>query len=117
VRVCRQKFTLEDAIGPHASSLEASRRVTNGIPLGCPRFLPVHTVKCVQTLKVNAMGTVRVFGWDFGRNDPCSGGTCDIRWGPRPKLCWLLGVIPSCTLEEAIEFHVFPPPLEALPSV
>jgi hypothetical protein len=26
--------------------------VTNGIPLGCPLFLPVHTVNCVQTLKV-----------------------------------------------------------------
>jgi hypothetical protein len=26
-------------------------RVTNGIPLGCPRFLPVDTVNCVQTLK------------------------------------------------------------------
>jgi hypothetical protein len=34
VRVLRQKFTLEDAI-----------------PLGCPLFLPVHTVNCVQTLK------------------------------------------------------------------
>jgi hypothetical protein len=49
----RQKFSLEDAIGPHASSLEASRRVTNGIPLGSPLFLPVHTVNCVQTLKAN----------------------------------------------------------------
>ena len=53
----RQKFTLEDAIGPHASSLEASRRVTNGIPLGCPRFLPVHAVYCVQTLKGGPMQT------------------------------------------------------------
>jgi photosystem II stability/assembly factor-like uncharacterized protein len=26
--------------------------VTNGIPLGCPLFLPVDTVNCVQTLKV-----------------------------------------------------------------
>jgi hypothetical protein len=26
--------------------------VTNGIPLGCPLLLPVHTVNCVQTLKV-----------------------------------------------------------------
>ena len=51
MRVFRQKFTLEDAIGSHACSLEASRRVTNDIPLGCPLFLPVHTVKCVQTLK------------------------------------------------------------------
>jgi hypothetical protein len=30
---------------------EASRRVTNGIPLGPPLFLPVRTVNCVQTLK------------------------------------------------------------------
>jgi hypothetical protein len=51
VRVFRQKFTLEDAIGSHACSLEASRRVTNGIPLGSSLFLPVHTVNCVQTLK------------------------------------------------------------------
>jgi hypothetical protein len=35
----RQKLTLEDAIGSHACSLEASTRVTNGIPLGCPPFL------------------------------------------------------------------------------
>jgi hypothetical protein len=35
--------------------LEASRRVTNGIPLGCPLFLPVHTVNCVQTLKAVGM--------------------------------------------------------------
>jgi hypothetical protein len=33
------------------ASLEASRRVTNGIVLGCPLFLPVHTVNRVQTLK------------------------------------------------------------------
>jgi hypothetical protein len=52
VRVFRQKFTLEDAIGSHACSLEANMRVTNGIPLGCPLLLPVDTVICVQTLKV-----------------------------------------------------------------
>jgi hypothetical protein len=34
VRVFRQKFTLEDAIGSHACSLEANMRVTSGIPLG-----------------------------------------------------------------------------------
>jgi 3-oxoacyl-(acyl-carrier-protein) synthase len=51
VRVFRQKFTLEDAIGSHACSLEANMRVTNGIPLGCLLFLPVHTANCVQTLK------------------------------------------------------------------
>jgi hypothetical protein len=47
-----QKFTLEDAIGSHACSLEVNMRVINGIHLGCPRFLPLHTVNCVQTLKV-----------------------------------------------------------------
>jgi hypothetical protein len=31
-----QKFTLEEAIGSHACSLEASKRVTNSIPLGSP---------------------------------------------------------------------------------
>jgi hypothetical protein len=30
-----QGFALEDAIGSHACSLEASMRVTNDIPLGC----------------------------------------------------------------------------------
>jgi hypothetical protein len=57
-----RKSTPDDAIGSHACSLDASsqassqasRRVTNGIPLGCPLFLPVHTVNCVQTLKVVA---------------------------------------------------------------
>jgi hypothetical protein len=51
----RQKFTLEDAIGSHACSLEANieanTRVTNGIPLGSSLLLPVDTVNCVQTLK------------------------------------------------------------------
>jgi hypothetical protein len=51
VRVFRQKFTLEDAIGSHAYSLEANIRVINGIPLGCSLVLPVDTVNCVQTLK------------------------------------------------------------------
>jgi hypothetical protein len=27
--------------------------VTNGIPLGCPIFLPVHPVNCIQTLKAS----------------------------------------------------------------
>jgi hypothetical protein len=50
-----QKFTLEDAIGSHTCSLEANTRVTNGIPLGCPLFLPARTVNCVQTLKVQSV--------------------------------------------------------------
>jgi hypothetical protein len=49
------RFTPEDAIGSHACSLEASRRVTNDIPLRCPHFLPVHPVNCVQTLKATDM--------------------------------------------------------------
>jgi hypothetical protein len=52
VRVFRQEFTLEDAIGSHACSLEANMRVTNAISLGRPFLLPVGTVNCVQTLKV-----------------------------------------------------------------
>jgi hypothetical protein len=66
VRVFRQEFTLEDAIGSHACSLEANTRVTNGIPLGSSLLLPVDTVNCVQTLKVfadcteNAMFNKRV---------------------------------------------------------
>jgi hypothetical protein len=52
VRVFRQKFTLEDAIGSHACSLETNTRVTNDIPLGSSLLLPVDTVNCVQTLKV-----------------------------------------------------------------
>jgi hypothetical protein len=42
-----KEFTLGDVIGSHTCSLQASRRVTNGIPLACPLFLPVHTVNCV----------------------------------------------------------------------
>jgi hypothetical protein len=43
----RQQFILEDAIG-----FPPSRRVTNGIPLGCLLLLPVDTVNSVQILKV-----------------------------------------------------------------
>jgi hypothetical protein len=46
--------------------LQASRRVTNGIPLGCPFFLPLHTVNCVQTLKASCLSAVDLgvsFGW------------------------------------------------------
>jgi hypothetical protein len=103
VRVFRQKFTLEDAIGPHASSLEASRRVTNGIPLGCPRFLPVYTVNCVQTLKASSRPEPTSTCDYLGKaeticSEPCGGGTqaitasncecndpdtiCDIALGP-----------------------------------
>jgi hypothetical protein len=58
VRVFRQKFTLEDAIGSHACSLEANMRVINGIPLGSSPLLPVGTVISVQTLKAPGSGKV-----------------------------------------------------------
>jgi hypothetical protein len=47
---------LEDAIGTPACSLEANKRVTNGIPLGCLHFLTRLTVNSVQTLKAQAHG-------------------------------------------------------------
>jgi hypothetical protein len=55
VRVFLQKFTLEDAIGSHACSLQANMHATNGIPLGSSLLLPVCTVNCVQTLKVRVI--------------------------------------------------------------
>jgi hypothetical protein len=41
VRVFEQDFSLEDAIGSHACSLEANMRLSNGIPLGSPLLLPL----------------------------------------------------------------------------
>jgi hypothetical protein len=75
----RQKFTLEDAIGSQACSLEASRRVTNGILLGCPLFLPVDTVNCVQTLKAQ---------WDR----LCSRCRCEPNLG-RPESGLVCGLV------------------------
>jgi hypothetical protein len=66
VRVYRQKFTLEDAIGSHACSLEANTRVTNGIPLGSSLHLPVCTVNCVQTLKALTRSLKRT-PWEVSR--------------------------------------------------
>jgi hypothetical protein len=51
------EFTLEGAIGSHACPLQASRRATNGSPLGCSLLLPVHTVNCVKTLKDSSLTT------------------------------------------------------------
>jgi hypothetical protein len=53
MRVFRQNFTLEDAIGSH----EANMRVTYGSPLRSSLLLPVCTVNCVQTLKVTSWVT------------------------------------------------------------
>jgi hypothetical protein len=54
VRVFRQDFALEDAIGFHACSLEANMRVTNGIPLGESTALTVAIINHVETPKVRA---------------------------------------------------------------
>jgi hypothetical protein len=51
VRIFRQEFTLEDAIAFHTfAPLEANRRVTNGILLGCSLLIrvPVGAVNCVK---------------------------------------------------------------------
>jgi hypothetical protein len=66
----RQIFTLEDAIGYHACSLEANTRVTNGIHLGSSPLLPVDTVICVATPKESVLQTFQEGG---------GGSRCDIR--------------------------------------
>jgi hypothetical protein len=68
----RQEFTLEDAIGSHACSLEVNMRATNGIPFGCSLLLPVDTVNCVQTPKVYAPALVELV--DF------VGGAAELRF-------------------------------------
>jgi hypothetical protein len=58
VRFFRQEFTLEDAIGSHAFTLPLEARPCvwpMAFLSGSPLFLPVHTVNCVQTLKVTAL--------------------------------------------------------------
>jgi hypothetical protein len=75
VRAFRQKLTFSrSAIGSHAfDPLEASRRVANAIPLGCPLFSPVHTVNCVQTLKaddVNLWETELAASFVVGETSP-----------------------------------------------
>jgi hypothetical protein len=73
VRVFRQKFTLEDAIGSHACSLDANMLVTNGIPLGSSLLLPVHTVNCVQTLKARQRAKT---GWCYSTLCPVAMVRC-----------------------------------------
>jgi hypothetical protein len=77
VRVFRQKFTLEDAIGSHACSLEANTRVTNGIPLGSSLLLPVDTVNCVQTLKVDHINPQPSTDRSIFRSARCAFSTLD----------------------------------------
>jgi hypothetical protein len=98
VRVFRQKFTLEDAIGSHACSLQANMRVTNGIPLGSSLFLPVHTVNCVQTLKGLHAGAHGA-GWTMMRVPWSRDGVGRLGWrmhGPLPKQSSNWSVIAFC---------------------
>jgi hypothetical protein len=93
VRVFRQKFTLEDAIGSHAFSLEANTRVTNGIPLGSSLLLPVDAVNSVQTRKAALIGgcpllpstpcTVLVFGRNLALKDAIGSHTCSLEASKR----------------------------------
>jgi hypothetical protein len=52
----RQTVTLDDAIGSHACSFEASKCATNVNPLGCLLFLPIGTVNHFATLKAHVPG-------------------------------------------------------------
>ena len=52
VRVFRQNFALEDAIGSHACSLEVNMRVTDGIPLRVNCTYRGH-----HKLRLNSEGT------------------------------------------------------------
>jgi hypothetical protein len=101
VHVFRQNFTSRMPLEFRAfAPVEAIRRVTNGIPLGCSLFLPVHTVNCVQTLKAHlARGAAH--GWVQH---------CDGRQMVR------FAFSATFTLENAIAFHAFAR-LEALPCV
>jgi hypothetical protein len=100
----RQKFTLEDAIGSYACSLEATMRVTNGIPLGCSLVLPVDTANCVQTLKAdqlcNAWTNVSACSefWYCGWNS--SSSTCNPAADTDHHNCKALDPIPSGNLKD-----------------
>ena len=78
MRVFRQKFTLEDAIGSHACLLEANMRVTNGIPVGSTA-LTVVTINHVETLKVGASQRyIALRGHTRGPSLPPA-GDCKVR--------------------------------------
>jgi hypothetical protein len=131
VRVFRKKFTLEDAIGSHACSLQASRRVTNDIPLWCPLFLPIHPVNCVQTLKATEKRTLWMWLTQTTSNlfqivsssSTCSNARFSSVVVPNHGHSNNSGAKVRCSgfgrnslSRSAIEFHAFAP-LEALPCV
>jgi hypothetical protein len=88
VRVFRQKSTLEDVIGSHACSLESSSRVTNGIPLGWPLLLPVHTVNCVQTLKAYDQHLWRVRTKELAKPEVYSSWVGPLEGDVEPEKLW-----------------------------
>jgi hypothetical protein len=53
---------------PTPARFQASKHVTNCIPLGISLFLPIHTVNCVQTLKAVAVSLTLV--WYFIASAP-----------------------------------------------
>jgi hypothetical protein len=105
VRFFRLRFTLEGVIEFHAfAPIQAIRRVTNSIPLGCSLLLPVKAVNSVQTRKVN-----------------CSIlSECSCRWStslPSTRFVVRCAFFDrSLHPRSAIELHAFAP-LEALPGV
>jgi hypothetical protein len=71
VRVFRQDFALEDAIGSHACSLEANMRVTDEFlsEVHCSyRLSSVDTVICVQTLKAYVANKKSFAEWQAHSN-------------------------------------------------
>jgi hypothetical protein len=67
VRVFRQDVKLENAIGSHACSLEASSHVTNSIPFGCP----LTSYRYHRALRPNTEGQVNQINGRTPR--PCAG--------------------------------------------
>jgi hypothetical protein len=111
-----------------ARFIEASRRVTNSIPLVCPLFLPVHTVNSVQILKGSIRAThmlveqLEYMGWytvalqhippliqsvpaqvAAGRFDPIL--VASLQWAG--QIWWRCGDYPRAVyaLETALELH------------
>jgi hypothetical protein len=71
VRVFDRSLHSRMPLVPTPAPLEASRRVTNGIPLGCPLFLPVHTVNCIQTRRAAAARSQVLPWWSCHNVDKC----------------------------------------------
>jgi hypothetical protein len=65
-----RNLPIEEVIGSHACSREASMHATNGIPLGCSLLLSVGTVNYIETLKVSAMEG-QFYRSNKGSNHPC----------------------------------------------